>query len=87
MEEVGELFGVIVWTAVLCVPIGISLWALLDCAKRPGWAWALADRRQVVWMAVILMGFVSVIGGLIVSGWYLTKIRPKIARAEAGVGP
>lgn len=51
MEEVGELFGVVVWTAV------------------------------------ILMGFVSVIGGLIISGWYLTKIRPKIARAEAGVGP
>lgn len=71
---------------MLCIPLGISLWALLDCAKRPGWAWALAGRRQVVWMAVILMGFISVIGGLAISTWYLAKVRPVIARAEGGVG-
>ena len=86
MGGVGDLFGTIVWTALLCVPVGISLWALLDCASRPGWAWALAGRRQAVWMAVILFGFISVVGGLIVSLWYLVKVRPIIARAEAGVG-
>ena len=86
MDGVRDLFGAIAWTAVLCVPLGISLGALLDCAKRPGWAWALAGRRQVVWMAVILMGFISVVGGLAVSTWYLAKVRPVIARAEGGVG-
>ena len=86
VDGVRDLFGAIAWTAVLCIPLGISLWALLDCAKRPGWAWALAGRRQVVWMAVILMGFISVVGGLAISTWYLTKVRPVIARAEGGVG-
>jgi hypothetical protein len=87
VDGVVDLFSTIAVTAVFCVPLGVSLWALLDCAKRPGWAWALAGRRQVVWMAAILCGFISVIGGLVVSLWYLAKVRPVIARAEAGVGP
>lgn len=85
MEGIGRLFGAIAWTAVLCAPLALSLWALLDCAKRPGWAWALTGRRQVVWLAAILFGFVSVVGGLVVSTWYLVKVRPVVARAEAGV--
>ena len=49
-----------------------------------GWAWALAGRNQVVWMAAILMGFLTVCGGLAVSGWYLWRVRPVVARAEDG---
>jgi hypothetical protein len=86
VDGVGELFGAIVWTAVLCVPLGLSLWALLDCARRPGWAWALAGRRQLVWLMLILGGVVSVIGGVVISVWYLGRVRPAIAAAERGVG-
>ncbi len=50
---------------------GVSLWALLDCVRHPQWAWALSGRRQVVWLVAILFGFVSVVGGLVISGWYL----------------
>ena len=66
------------------VPLGVSLWALLDAARRPQWAWALSGRRQVVWMAVIMFGTVTVVGGLCVSGWYLTRVRHEIAATEAG---
>lgn len=66
------------------VPLGISLWALLDAARRPRWAWALAGRRQVVWMAVIMFGVLSVVGGVLVSGWYLLRVRPAIASVERG---
>jgi hypothetical protein len=66
------------------VPLGISLWALLDAARRPRWAWAFAGRRQVVWMALILFGVFTVVGGLAVSGWYLWRIRPLIAAVERG---
>ncbi len=83
----GDLFGAIVVTALACIPLGLSLWALLDCARRPGWAWALADRRQVVWMAAILCGFLTVVGGLAISLWYLLRIRPEIAAAEDGGMP
>ena len=64
--------------------IGISMWALLDAARRPEWAWALAGKRRVVWMAAIMFGVLTVIGGLIISSWYLTSVRPRIAAAEEG---
>ena len=81
---VSSVAGALALACLAAVPIGVSLWALLDAARRPRWAWALAGRRQVVWMAVIMFGVFSVVGGLVVSGWYLLKVRPEIASAEAG---
>lgn len=84
VEGLGRLFITILETAVLCVPIGLSVWALLDCAKRPAWAWAMTDRSQQVWMASILCGILLVPVGLAISGWYLTRVRPEIAGVESG---
>ena len=69
------------------VPLGVTLWALLDAAGRPQWAWALSGRRQVVWMAAIMFAALTVIGGLCLSTWYLTRIRHEIAAAEDGRVP
>jgi hypothetical protein len=66
------------------IPLAISLWALLDAARRPRWAWALADRRQVVWMALVMFGVLTVVGGLAISGWYLLRVRPLVAAVERG---
>ena len=66
------------------IPLSVTVWALLDAARRPQWAWALAGRRQVVWMAAILFGTFSVVGGLILSVWYLANVRHEIAAAEEG---
>jgi hypothetical protein len=87
MDGVGELFGAIAITAVFCIPLGISVWALLDCVRHPQWAWALSGRRQVVWLVAILFGFVSVVGGLVISVWYLVKVRPVVTAAERGSLP
>jgi len=74
--------------SVAAFPLCLSLWALLDAAHRPEWAWALAGRRQVVWMAAILFGTLTVIGGLVLCTWYLTRVRHEIAAAEDGrIGP
>ena len=81
---VSNVGGALLFACLAAVPLGVSLWALLDAARRPRWAWALAERRQVMWMAVIMFGVLSVVGGLLISGWYLTKVRPRIAAAEAG---
>lgn len=70
--------------SLAAVPLGVSLWALLDAARRPRWAWALSGRRQVVWMALILFGILSVVGGLLISGYYLLRVRPRIAAVEGG---
>ena len=74
----------LLWATLFAVPLGVSIWALLDAAHRPQWAWALAGRRQVAWMAAILFGMFSVIGGLALSAWYLVKVRPHVAAAEEG---
>ena len=59
----------------------------LGAARRrppPQWAWALAERRQVVWMAAIMFGTLTVIGGVVLCTWYLTRVRHEIAAAEDG---
>jgi hypothetical protein len=80
----GQVLLAIVATVVACIPLAISVWALLDAANRPEWAWALAGRRRVVWMAAIMFGVLTVIGGLVISSWYLARIRPDIRAAERG---
>lgn len=73
---------------LLCsVPLALSLWALLDAARRPEWAWALAGRRRVVWLAAILFGAMVLAAGLVVSVAYLVRVRPEVAAAETGRVP
>ncbi len=74
----------ILLTVFACIPLGLSLWAFLDAAKRPQWAWALSKHRQVVWMAGILFGVLTVVLGLIISLWYLVRIRPVLVAVESG---
>jgi hypothetical protein len=69
---------------VLGIPLAISVIALLDAARRPQWAWSLADRNQLMWLAMILVGVLSVVLGLGISGWYLLRVRPVVAAAESG---
>jgi hypothetical protein len=83
----GQLLWAIITTAVFCIPIALSLWALLDCARRPSWTWAMTTRSQQVWMASILCGILLVPAGLIISTWYLVRIRPEVAAIEDGRFP
>jgi hypothetical protein len=69
------------------IPLMVSVAALLDAARRPQWAWSLAERNQLLWLAMILGGVLSVVLGLIISGWYLVKVRPVVAAAERGQVP
>lgn len=82
-----SLAWAVVLTAVFAVPLAVTVWALLDAARRPQWAWALAERNQALWIAAILLGVFSVIGGLAVCAWYLLKVRPRVAAAESGEVP
>jgi hypothetical protein len=79
-----RLVGAIVTTAFFLIPIAITAWAFLDAARRPSWAWSLGGRSQVAWMVATALGVFTVIGGLLISGYYLAVIRPQIADAEDG---
>ena len=79
------------WASVVTVffalPLGITVVMLLDAARRPSWAWSLAERNQAGWIAAILVGAFSVIGGLAICAWYFFKVRPRVAAAESGQVP
>ncbi len=79
-----RLVGAIVTTAFFLIPISITAWAFLDAARRPSWAWSLAGRSQVGWMVATALGVLTLIGGLLLSGYYLAIVRPQIADAEDG---
>lgn len=81
---VGQFAWAVLLTLFACLPIGISMWAFLDAARRPQWAWALSAHRQVVWLVAIPFGVLTVVGGLVISLWYLLKVRPVVAAAERG---
>jgi hypothetical protein len=82
-----RIVGAIVTTAFFLIPITLTAWAFLDAARRPAWAWSLAGRSQVAWMAGVFLGVLTVIGGLLISGYYLAIVRPEIAAAENGEFP
>jgi hypothetical protein len=82
--DLSELGVALLVACFAAFPLALSVWALLDAARRPQWAWALTERRQVVWMAGIMFGVLTVVGGLVVSTWYLTRVRHEIAAAEDG---
>jgi hypothetical protein len=82
--DLWDLAWALVLACVFAFPLALTLWALLDAARRPQWAWALAGRRQVVWMAAILLGTFTVVGGVLLCTWYLVKVRHQIAAAEEG---
>jgi len=82
-----RIVGAIVTTAFFLIPITLTAWAFLDAARRPAWAWSLAGRSQVAWMAGVFLGVLTVIGGLLISGYYLAIVRPEIAAAENGEIP
>jgi hypothetical protein len=81
---IGSAGGAVVATLLAGVPLALSVWALLDAAGRPEWAWALAGRRRVMWIAAILFGVLTLVVGLVVSVVYLVRVRPEIAAAEQG---
>jgi hypothetical protein len=82
--DLGELAVALLLATFAAIPLSLTVWALLDAARRPQWAWALAGRRQVVWMAGIMFSALTVLGGVLVSSWYLTRVRHEIAAAEDG---
>ncbi len=83
--DLSDLAGAVALASVASVPLALTLWALLDAARRPGWAWALAGRRQVLWLAGIAFSAFTVVGGLAVSAWYLLRVRHEVAAAEDGL--
>jgi hypothetical protein len=83
----GTAVSQVLVVSVFALPLALSVWALLDMARRPSWVWALAGRSQPLWMTGILFGTMILVGGLLVSVLYLVAVRPELARIEEGELP
>lgn len=68
----------------LLIPLSLSMWAFLDAVHRPRWVWAMSERRQLVWLIMILMGVITMILGIIVSVYYLIMVRRELRAIENG---
>jgi hypothetical protein len=80
----GTVAKVLITTVLAAIPLSLSLWALLDAARRPEWAFALAQRSRTAWVAATAFGILFCGPGVVLSLWYLLKVRPGVAAAEAG---
>ncbi len=82
--SIGEIFRTAVLIAVAGIPLaGIGL-MFLHAARAPQWVWALAGRRQVVWLALLLGGAAIIPLGVPLAIWYAVRVRPEIDRVERG---
>ena len=80
----GTMLKVIGTTLLAAIPLALSMWALLDAARRPEWAFALARRSRTDWVASTGIAIHFCAPGVLVAIWYLVKVRPGVAAAEAG---
>ena len=80
----GDLAWAVVVTMLACIPLAVSVWALLDAARRPRWVWALSRHPQTPWMAAVAAGVLLTVVGLAISLWYLIRVRPELAAIERG---
>ena len=80
----GSLARVLLGLLVAAAPIGLSVWAMLDAAHRPEWAFAFVNRNRTTWVAACAVGILFCGPGIVVSLWYLLRVRPQVAGVEAG---
>jgi hypothetical protein len=69
---------------LLASPIILAALAFIDAARRPEWAWALAGRRRVMWMAVLIAGGATVVAAPLFALAYFFIARRDVAAAERG---
>jgi hypothetical protein len=79
--SVFEVFFGLVLTGI---PIALSVWAMLDAARRPEWAFSFVNRSRTAWVAACAVGILFCVLGVVIALWYLLRVRPQVAGVEAG---
>jgi hypothetical protein len=65
------------------VGLGLTVWALIDAAMRPDWAFRAAGHNKTLWIVLEAVGLV--VCGLVISLIYLIAIRPSVQRQQANM--
>lgn len=81
MIDLLQAIGSVLLLGAPLIMVGL---AFIDAARRPEWAWALAGRRRVMWMALLIAGGATVIAAPIFALAYFFTARRDVAAAENG---
>ena len=74
--------GYIIGTLVLIFVI----WALVDAATKPTWAWEAAGQNKTLIVVLLVVGIFCGIVGLVTGIVWFASIRPKVLAAAQGGG-
>lgn len=78
---IGTVVGLdfLVIALFVVIGLGIPAWAVVDAISRPTDAFAAAGSSKALWIALVLgFWFVTGILGVILAGYYLVVIRPRV---------
>jgi hypothetical protein len=67
--------------------LGLVIWAVVDAASRPDWAWLQSGQSKGLWIAlpIVLLLFCGIVGAIL-AVVYLASIRPQVMAAEQSGG-
>jgi hypothetical protein len=69
---------------VMLVPVGVTVFAIVDGVGQPEWAWQQTGQSKAVWIALEAVGIFVCFLGLIMSIIYFATVRPKLVLAQQG---
>ncbi|HZM29951.1 MAG TPA: hypothetical protein VFB77_05645 [Acidimicrobiales bacterium] len=62
------------------------IWALVDAATKPTWAWEAAGQNKTLIIVLLVVGIFCTIVGLVTGIVWFASIRPKVLAAAQGGG-
>jgi hypothetical protein len=83
----------IIVSFVLLVGVAISaacIWAAIDAASQPEWAFEAAGTNKVLWIVLPIVGLFMCVVGIVASVLWFSTFKPRVvdaARRGPGVGP
>ncbi len=79
---------VVVLMLVSVAALGFEIWAIVDMATKPDWAWNAVGANKTLWIVLVVLGFV-VCGliGLVTAIVYFSSTRNRITQAMAAGPP
>jgi hypothetical protein len=69
---------------IAIISLVVPIVAVVDAANRPGTAFYAAGSNKSAWIVVLVVATVLGIGVLL-GGWYLMVVRPKVRREIGGL--
>jgi len=69
---------------VMLVPVGVTVFAIIDGVGQPEWAWQQTGQSKALWIALQAAGIFVFPLDVIMSIIYFATVRPKLVLAQQG---